>query len=105
MIYYCSDGCFVEYFVTDAFDTVDMEDSDDSSEQSDLGSDDGYIETDSSGEEMEGEGEGEAESEGEAAASASDSASHTYVPPHLREEKRSKNLEKLRKTVQGLINR
>ena len=40
-----------------------------------------------------------------AAASVNDGASHTYVPPHLREERTSKNQEKLRKTVQGMINR
>lgn len=78
-----------------------MEDSDDLSEQSD----DGYIETSSSSEE---EMERESEDEGIpdlAAASANDGAIHTYVPPHLREVKASKNQERLRKTVQGLINR
>lgn len=89
-------------------DALDVEDSIDSSEQSD----DGYIETDSSSEEeMEGESE-EDEAEGTttpllAAASANDGASHTYtyVPPHLRDGRTSQNQERLRKTVQGLINR
>ena len=56
---------------------------------------------------MEGESE---EGEGTttpllAAGSANDGASHTYVPPHLREGRTSQNQERLRKTVQGLINR
>jgi hypothetical protein len=87
-------------------DALDIEDSIDSSEQSD----DGYIETDSSSEEeMEGESE---EGEGAttpllAAASVNDGASHThtYVPPHLRDGRTSQKQERLRKTVQGLINR
>ena len=86
----------MEFLATNIHDAVDLEDSDDPSEQSDLGSDDGYIETESSGEEMEMEKEVEV---------ADDCASHTYVPPHLREEKKSRNKERLRKTVQGLINR
>lgn len=88
--------------IIDALDTIDMEDSDDLSEQSD----DGYIETESSTEEeMEGESEDEGTTPMLAAASANDGASHTYVPPHLREGRTSKNQERLRKTVQGLINR
>lgn len=86
----------------DALDAIDMDDSDDLSEQSD----DGYIETESSGEEeMEGESEGGDTTPLLAAASANDGASHTYVPPHLRDGKTSKNQERLRKTVQGLVNR
>ena len=88
--------------LTDALNASDMEDSDDLSEQSD----DGYMETESSSEEeMEGESEDEATTPLFAAASANDGASHTYVPPHLRDGRTSKNQEKLRKTVQGLINR
>ena len=40
-----------------------------------------------------------------AAASANDGASNMYVPPHLREGRTSQNQERLRKAVQGLINR
>ena len=88
--------------ITDALNASDMEDSDDLSEQSD----DGYMETESSSEEeMEGESEDEATTPLLAAASANDGASHTYVPPHLRDGRTSKNQEKLRKTVRGLINR
>ena len=93
--------------ITDALiiNASDMEDSDDLSEQSD----DGYIETESSSEDSEEEMEGESEDEATtpllAAASANDGASHTYVPPHLRDGRTSKNQERLRKTVQGLINR
>ena len=77
-----------------------MEDSDDSGELSD----DGYIETESSGEEVEREEEGKVTPQA-ATARASDDTGHTYIPPHLRERKVSKNQERLRKSVQGLINR
>lgn len=87
----------------------DMEDFSDSNEESDLESEDGYIETDSSEGENEEEGiEGDAlegSSSAAAGCSVGDDSSHVYVPPHLREGKKSETRERLRKNVQGLVNR
>lgn len=97
-------GNMKEYSDTDDFDDFeDLQDSIDSNEELELGSDDGYMETESSGEEDE-EGESVDGASIEAVTSTTGNSS-TYVPPHLRERRDSKSLEKLRKTVQGLINR
>ena len=83
----------------------DSADWSDSSDEFDTNDGDGYIETDDS-EEGEEEGEGsEEERSDESPATSTTDVSQTYVPPHMREKKSSKNLEKLRKTIQGLINR
>ena len=91
-------------------DFEDMKDSSDESDESDLDEDDGYIETDSSKEEDEegGGGDGMERDSNRSIASGVDNSSEAscvYVPPHLREGKDSKVQERLRKTVQGLINR
>ena len=82
--------------------------SDDFEEMEDFDSDDGYIDSDASSNEEEGDEErlGEGKDSMAAAGSPSDgSRGHTtYVPPHLRGGD-SKTRERLRKSVQGLINR
>lgn len=82
--------------------------SDGFEEMEDFDSDDGYIDSDGSSNEEEEDEErlGEGKDSMAAAGSPSDgSRGHTtYVPPHLRGGD-SKTRERLRKSVQGLINR
>ena len=99
--------------ITTCGDLEDMEDSNDESDESDLDGNDGWIELDSNEEEEEGgEGDGmsryllETSSSRTSGIATSSEASCVYIPPHLREKKDSSKVrERLRKSVQGLINR
>ena len=101
-----SDGENEDDLITTCGDLQDMEDSSDENDESDIDRDN---ETDSN--EEEGEGDGmerdllETSSSKASDVAASSEASCMYVPPHLRERKDSKVRERLRKNVQGLINR